>query len=119
MRIYRASQNGFAFPDYVKYSQYYRGYFAPGIHASFALRDLQPGPTGLNRRSMNVIENFFAAIILNWKIDHRIRCRPVPLAPVNAGGGYFRPADSRPDPRPVARRSCGYSSTSSTGAFST
>jgi hypothetical protein len=75
--------------------------------------------TGLNRREMNIVEDFFASLILNWKIDHRIQFRPVRRVPVT-GGEYFRPrhswapadthrADREQSGRPAVGRSCGYS----------
>jgi len=78
---------------------------------------------------MAIIENF-AALILNWKTDHRLRCRPVPRVAVNGGGGYFRPVNGWPNQRKytgltagapgqlIAVRSCSYSGIGITGGRS-
>ena len=96
-----------------------------GLPASLAPGVSQSGPRApIGAYSMTIIENFVAAIILNWKTDHRLLCRPVPRVTVAANGGYFRPVNGWPDQRryaglaadapgqAIAVRPCGYSGAS-------
>jgi hypothetical protein len=88
--------NEFDFPDYMKYSQYYSGYSAPWPPMPASPPEIMNrARTGLNRRDMNIVEDFFASLIPNWKIGHRIQFPPVRRVPVT-GGECFRPRHSWP-----------------------